>query len=125
MHNAKKTISPIVQPLAHPNTQKELQKKLFYYFLGIYFKITFFLKKGCRAGGVFTCSSERVKAAKIRLSSRCLSQTTHASAQQILSPFNPLNPDTSFGVSPYTRGVFAGLIKKHHYFKSNGPILII
>jgi hypothetical protein len=55
MQNAKtkKNFSPIVQPLVHPNTQKELQTKLFLYFLGIYFKIIFFSKKWY--------SSERVK----------------------------------------------------------------
>jgi hypothetical protein len=44
---------------------------------------------------------------------------------------NPLNPNISFGFGPYTPiyplytlGVFAGIPKKHHYFKTNGPILI-
>jgi hypothetical protein len=60
MQNKTTTFSPHSQPLAHPNTQKELQK-IPRYFWGIYLKITFFLKKVCSTGGVFTCSSERVK----------------------------------------------------------------
>jgi hypothetical protein len=51
MQNAQKNVSPIVQPLAHPNTHKELQTKLLVFF-GHLFQNHIFSKKWC--------SSERV-----------------------------------------------------------------
>jgi hypothetical protein len=66
MQNAKKnkkTFFPIVQPLAHPNTNR-IAKKISILGAFISKSLFFYKKKGCSTGGVFTCSSERVKMLK-------------------------------------------------------------
>jgi hypothetical protein len=61
MQNAKKNnFSPIVKPLAHPNT-KRIAKTTLSIFWAFISKSPFFSKKGCSTGGVFTCSSEWAK----------------------------------------------------------------